>query len=211
MLKIWGRASSSNVQKVLWTAAEIGIEFERIDAGGSFGRTNDAAYRAMNPNGLVPTIQDDDFVLWESNTICRYLAAKHQAGVLYPTDLRRRADVERWQDWGSTALAPAIFPAFYGLIRATAKDRDAAAIKASADKTAAALAIVDAQLAGRDYLCGAQLTLADMGIGINTYRWLSMDYASVGYQRPAMPRLQAWYERLCERPAFREWVMIPIV
>lgn len=211
MLKIWGRASSSNVQKVLWTAAEIGIAFERIDAGGSFGRTNEAQYRAMNPNGLVPTIQDDDFVLWESNTIIRYLAAKHGATALYPAGLRERADVERWQDWGSTVLAPAIFPAFYGLVRAAAKDRNVAAIQASADKTAAALAIVDGQLAGRDYLCGAQLTLADMGVGINTYRWLNLDYASIGYQRPAMPRLQAWYERLCARPAFREWVMTPIV
>jgi glutathione S-transferase len=211
MLRIWGRATSSNVQKVLWTAAEIGVAFERIDAGGSFGRTAEPEYRAMNPNGLVPTIEDDDFVLWESNTICRYLASKHNATSLYPTELRQRADVERWQDWGSTALAPAIFPAFHGLIRTAPKDRDLAAIRASADKTAAALAIVNAHLAARSYMSGERLTLADMGVGINTYRWYNMDYASAGYERPEMPHLAAWYERLCALPAFRQWVMIKIV
>ncbi len=211
MLRIWGRSSSSNVQKVLWTAAEIGIEFERIDAGGSFGRTTDPDYRAMNPNGLVPTIEDDDFVLWESNTICRYLAAKHNATSLYPTELRRRADVERWQDWSSTVLAPAILPAFFGLIRTAPGDRDADAIGASAEKTAAALAIVDARLAGRDYLCGAEPTLADIGIAINTYRWYSMDYAWAGYQRPEMARLAGWHARLAARPPYREWVMVRLV
>ncbi|MCL4746414.1 MAG: glutathione S-transferase family protein [Burkholderiaceae bacterium] len=211
MLRIWGRTTSSNVQKVLWTATEIGVEFERIDAGGSFGRTNEPAYRAMNPNGLVPTIEDGDFVLWESNTICRYLAAKHHATSLYPSELRQRADVERWQDWGSSVLAPAIFPAFFGLVRTAPGDRDNAAIRASAEKTAAALAIVEARLAGRDFLCGAALTLADMGIAINTYRWYNMDYASVGYQRPEMPALAAWCARLGARPAYREWVMVRLV
>lgn len=211
MLKIWGRTTSSNVQKVLWTATELGIAFERIDAGGAFGRTSEPAYRAMNPNGLVPTIDDDGFVLWESNTICRYLAAKHGNHSLYPDDLRRRADVERWMDWGATVLGPAIFPVFWGLIRTPAEQRDRAAIVAGAEKTAAAMSILDAQLAGRRFLCGDAPTLADVANGTNLYRWLNMDLASAGYQRPELPNVRAWYEQLAARPAYRQWIMVPIV
>lgn len=211
MLTIWGRTTSSNVQKVLWTATELGIPFERVDAGGAFGRTNEPEYRAMNPNGLVPTIEDDGFVLWESNTICRYLAAKHRNVTLYPDDLRGRADVERWMDWGSTTLGPAIFPAFWGLIRTPADQRDDAAVRASGEKTAAALTILDGQLASRPYLCGNALTLADVACGVNGYRWLNMDFASAGFRRPELPSLTAWYERLAGRPAYRQWVMVKIV
>ena len=124
MLRIWGRKTSSNVQKVLWVCDEIGVPFERIEAGGSFGRVNDPDYRAMNPNGRVPTIEDDGFVLWESNTICRYLASKHAAHAIYPPELRARADVERWMDWGSTTLGPALHQAFWGLARTPAQQRD---------------------------------------------------------------------------------------
>jgi len=210
MLRIWGRTTSSNVQKVLWLAGEIGLDYERVDAGGPFGKVDEPAYRAMNPNGLVPTIADDGFVLWESNTICRYLAARHGAESMYPSPLQRRADVERWMDWSSTALAPALFPAFWGLVRTPAPQRDRDAIVASADKSAAALRILDAQLAGRPFLCGDALTLADVTCGINTYRWFNLDFAAADYRRPAMPNLQAWYERLAARPAYRQAVMIPI-
>lgn len=210
MLKIWGRTTSSNVQKVLWLAGEIGLPYERIDAGGTFGVVDTPAYRAMNPNGLVPTIDDDGFVLWESNTIVRYLAAKHAATSIYPTELRARADVERWMDWATSVLAPAITPAFWQLVRTPPAQRDAAAIAASAAKTAQATAILDARLAGRSYLCGDALTLADVVCGINTYRWLNLDFAGAGHPRPAQPALQAWYERLAQRPAYRDAVMIPI-
>lgn len=210
MLKIWGRTTSSNVQKVLWLAGEIALPFERVDAGGAFGVVDTPEYRAMNPNGLVPTIDDDGFVLWESNTIVRYLAAKHAAASIYPTDVRARADVERWMDWGTSVLAPAITPAFWQLVRTPPAQRDAAAIAASAAKTAQATAILDAQLAGRRYLCGDALTLADVVCGINTYRWLNLDFAGAGHPRPPQPALQAWYARLAERPAYRDAVMIPI-
>lgn len=211
MLTIWGRPTSSNVQKVLWTATELALPFDRIDAGGAFGRTDEPAYRAMNPNGLVPTIDDDGFVLWESNTICRYLAAKHHGRSLYPDDLRGRADVERWMDWSSTTLAPAIFPAFFGLIRTAPDQRDAAAIRAAGDRTAGAMRILDAQLATRPYLCGNTLSLADVACGINLYRWLHMDFASAGYERPELVHVRAWYDRLASRPAYRQWVTAPIV
>ncbi|MCX7272710.1 MAG: glutathione S-transferase, partial [Burkholderiales bacterium] len=135
MLKIWGRATSSNVQKVTWLLDEIGLAHERIDIGGPFGGNREASYRALNPNGLVPTLQDGDFTLWESNTICRYLANRESAHTLYPTDFRARADVERWMDWSTSMLGPALHAAFWGLIRTAPADRDLPAIRASAVKT----------------------------------------------------------------------------
>ena len=211
MLRIWGRKTSSNVQKVLWVCDEIGVPFERIEAGGSFGRVNDPDYRAMNPNGRVPTIEDDGFVLWESNTICRYLASKHAAHAIYPPQLRARADVERWMDWGSTTLGPALHQAFWGLARTPAPQRDSAAILASAEGAGAALAIVDARLRDRPYLCGDALTLADVATAIHAYRWLNLPLDTAGYRRPDLPNVRRWYEALGQRPAYRKWVMIDIV
>ena len=210
MLKIWGRATSANVQKVLWLATEIGVPFERIDAGGAFGRTNEPGYRAMNPNGLVPTIDDDGFTLWESNTILRYLAARHRAAAWYPVDLHARADVERWMDWSATVLAPALLPAFLGLVRTPAGQRDPAAIAAAGEKTGAAMSILETQLAGRPYLCGSGPTLADIANGIHLYRWLHLDLAAAGYRRPELPGVRAWFDRLAERAAYRQWVRVPI-
>lgn len=210
MLKIWGRANSSNVQRPLWLCAELGIPFERIDAGGPFGQTREPGYLAMNPNALIPTIEDDGFVLWESNTIIRYLAARHEAHDWYPTALQARARVEQWMDWSNTVFAPALTPAFWGLIRHAPAERDAQAVLASGEKTAAALAILDARLAGRDYVCGGQPTLAEISLGINAYRWMNLPWDLVGYTRPEMPALCAWYRRLTQRPAYRQVVMTPI-
>lgn len=211
MLKVWGRSTSSNVQKVVWCCDEIGLPYERIDAGGSFGRVNDPDYRAMNPNGRVPTIVDDGFVLWESNTICRYLSAKHGATTVYPTALQARADTERWMDWASTTLGPALHQAFWGLIRTPAAQQDHAAIRTSAEAAAAALSIVDARVADRAFLCGDALTLGDIATGVHAYRWLHLPFDRVGYERPAVPNLRRWHDRLAERAPFRKWVMIEIV
>ncbi len=210
MLKIWGRTSSSNVQKPLWFCAEAGIPFERIDAGGQFGRNREPAYLAMNPNGLVPTIDDAGFILWESNAIVRYLASKHAVHDWYPTQLQARALVEQWMDWGTSSLAPALTAAFWGLIRTPQAERDVNAIVASGEKTASLLAMLDRQLAGRDYVCGPAPTLADIALGINTYRWFNLPWEAAGFQRPELPALSAWYERLATRPAYRDAVMIPI-
>ena len=210
MLEIWGRTSSSNVQKLLWLCAEIGLPFQRIDAGGSFGRTNEPGYRAMNPNGLVPTIKDGDFVLWESNTILRYLAAKHAAAMLYPSALRERADIERWMDWGNTAMAPAQGGAFWGLVRAPADQRDPATIVASCEKSAEQMEILNAQLAGRSFVCGEALTLADISLGILAYRWLNLPFETVGYRRPVLANVNAWYDTLAQRPGYRDVVMVTI-
>jgi glutathione S-transferase len=215
MLKIWGRANSSNVQKVLWVADELGLACERIDAGGAFGGTAEPSYRAMNPNGLVPTIDDDGFVLWESNTIVRYLATRERAHALLPDtgtpeSIRARAEVEKWMDWASTALSPATFAAFWGLIRTPEERRDRAAIVASAEKTVVQLQIMEAALATRTWLAGDRFTLADVPAGILTWRWYGLPLAQVGFTRPTLPNLEAWRERLAERPAYRRWVMHPL-
>src|SRR6266516_4728998 len=146
MIKIWGRNTSVNVQKVMWAMSELGLPHERIDVGGAFGKNKEPAYLAMNPNGLVPTLEEDDFLLWESNSIVRYLAAKHGRGTLEPADLRTRASASRWMDWQLTVCAPAIHPLFWGLIRTPLEKRDIAAINAAKEKIIVVMKILDAQL-----------------------------------------------------------------
>jgi glutathione S-transferase len=214
-LRIWGRTNSSNVQKVLWLADELGLGYERIDAGGQFGVTSEPSYRAMNPNGLIPTIDDDGFVLWESNVVMRYLAMRERATLLLPAgdapaSLRERAEVEKWMDWASTTLAPAMHAAFWGLVRTPPEARDAAAITASAQKTAQQFGILDERLADRAWLAGDRFTLADIPVGIFAWRWYGLPWAVAGYARPPLPRLDGWFARLGERAAYRRWVMQPI-
>ncbi len=211
MFKLWGRNTSSNVQKVRWLCAELELRYEQTEVGGSFGRTREPFYRAMNPNSLVPTIEDNGFTLYESNAIMRYLANKHLAHDIYPVALHARADCERWLDWNLSALGPAITPSFWGLIRTPAAQRDPAAILASASKTFDMLAIVEDRLANNVYLCGPQLTLADIGTGIQTHRWFNMPFDDIGYQRPELPNLASWYQRLTQRKPFQDTVMIPLV
>src|SRR5882724_12932455 len=160
MLKLWGRINSINVQKVLWALAELKVPYERSDAGLQFGVVNEPFYRRMNPNGRVPTIEDDGFVLWESHAIVRYLAAKHGAGTLWPNDLRVRADADRWMDWAFTFQA-AFRTVFWGLVRTPAEKRDMNAIEEARKKCAELLAIPDAALAGRQYLAGG-FTMGDI-------------------------------------------------
>jgi glutathione S-transferase len=148
VIKIWGRNTSSNVQKVMWAVAEIGLPHERIDVGGPFGKNREPAYLAKNPNGLVPTLEEEDgFLLWESNSIVRYLAAKHRAGVLEPADLHARSRAQAWMDWQLSVLGPAIAPCFMGLVRTPPEKRDYVAIEASKQKTTEAIAILDSELA----------------------------------------------------------------
>lgn len=203
MLKILGRKNSSNVQKVLWCCDELGLAFEREDIGGSYGKNRDPEYLALNPNALVPTIIDDDFVLWESNSIIRYLAAKHGNGTLYPTDLQARATGERWMDWQLSVVVPAINPVFFGLIRTPPEKRDHAAIAAARDKLAEAMKILDAYLGRSEFVAGPSLTVGDIPVGIMTYRWYTLDI-----EREDLPNLKQWYDRLTERPGFQKHVMI---
>jgi glutathione S-transferase len=205
MLKVWGRATSSNVQKVMWCIDELGLERERVDLGGPFGGNRDPAYLALNPNGLVPTIDDDDFVLWESNAITRYLAAKHSMGGLMPADPAARADAERWMDWQMGSVAHPHFQVFFNKVRAKPGERDDAAIAAGRAKQIELYGFVEARLADRASLMGDRLTIADIPLGIMAYRWFSLVD-----DRPAMPRFEAWYQRLTDRPAFRANVMLPL-
>jgi glutathione S-transferase len=204
MLRIWGRTNSVNAKKALWTLEELKLPYERIDAGLQFGVVNTPEYRAMNPNGLVPTIDDDGFILWESHAIVRYLAAKHGAGSLWPTDLRVRADADRWMDWAFT-FAAALRPVFWNLIRTPADKRDHKLVAEGTQKLGELATYVDSALAKRNYIAGESLTMGDIPLGCHLQLWFRLDIA-----RPAVPRLQAWFERLCARPAYAKIVDIAL-
>jgi glutathione S-transferase len=196
MLRIWGRISSVNVQKVVWCAEELGIAYERIEAGGKFGRNNTPEYLAMNPNGLVPVIEDEGFVLYESNAIVRYLAARAGASALWPEDPRERADVDRWMEWQATGYTPAMGVAFWQLVRTPQDKRDAAAIEESRVKSEKLSAILDAHLAERRYLTGERFTIADIVVGCAAHRWLNLPL-----ERVPRPQLERWYAEVAARPA----------
>jgi len=205
MVKIWGRSTSSNVQKVLWCCAEIGLEFERVDVGGPFGGNRDPEYLKLNPNGLVPTVKDGDLIMWESNTICRYLATTHNGDQLYPRDPAARTHVERWMDWQLAVIGPPMGQLLFGLVRSTPETRDAAAIEAGRRRALAGWSIVDDALADRPYLAGDRLTLAEIVLGTQVYRWFTFPI-----ERPTLTNLHAWYERMRTRPGFRQYIEIPI-
>lgn len=204
MLKIWGRVNSVNVKKAMWCVAELGIPFERIDAGMQFGVVNTPEYRRMNPTGLVPTIEDDGFTLWESHSIVRYLCAKHSAGKLWPADLKARADAERWMDW-AFAFQSAMRNVFWGLIRTPPEKRDAKAIEEGTAKTIALLPVLEQTLARQPYVAGSAFTMGDIPIGCEVQR-----YMRVPIERPPFPAVQAWFERLRERKPFRDHVDLPL-
>jgi glutathione S-transferase len=202
---IWGRNNSVNVQKVLWCCEEMALPYERIDAGGAFGIVNTPAYRKLNPNGLVPTLVDDGFVLWESNSIVRYLAAKHSTGSLWPADPRARADADRWMDWQLTTFWPTIRALFMGLVRTPADQRDSRAIEDSRVNTAEILRIVDAHLGSHPFVAGDTLTMGDIPLGCAIWRWMALPI-----ERPSLPGVQRWFESLAKRPAYEKVVMLPL-
>jgi glutathione S-transferase len=204
-LRIWGRSNSINVQKVHWACGELGLPFERIDAGGAFGIVNTPEYKAMNPMSVVPVIEDDGFVLWESNAITRYLAAKHGAGTLWPTDLRLRADADRWMDWQTTEYSPAMRLAFWNLVRTPKEKQDTAAIEESRAKSETLTAILDAALAGRNFIAGDKFTMGDIPVGVAAHRWLGLPL-----RRERRPALEAYYARIMARPAAARVLAGPI-
>jgi glutathione S-transferase len=208
---VWGRPTSSNVMKVLWGLGELGLPFERIDVGGAFGRTDTPEYRAMNPTGLVPTLQEGSFTLWESNAILRYLAQVHAAGSpLWPADAQARANIDRWMDAQQTVLNRPMSLVFWGLVRTAADKRDLKAIETAIADTARAWRMIEAKLEQHDFIAGRDFSLCDIPWGVHAHRWFGMDY--LGLTRPEMPTLRAWYDRLRERPAYQQQVMAtPIV
>jgi glutathione S-transferase len=205
MLKIWGRITSVNVQKVVWAADELGLAYERLEAGGAFGVVATPEYRRMNPNSLVPVIEDDGFVLWESNAIVRYLAAKHSPGELWPEDLRRRADIDRWMDWQATTFTPAMRDAFWQLVRVAPEKRDTALVEASRVASEKAAAVLEAHLAGREFVAGGAFSPADIVLGCAAHRWLNLPLA-----REPRPEIERWYAVLRTRPGARQVLSTPV-
>ena len=206
MRTVWGRANSSNVMKVVWLLEELQLPYERIDVGGPFGQTHTPGYVAMNPNSMVPTLQEDQFSLWESNVIIRYLAAANAPGhVMWPDDLRSRAKIDCWMEWQQTTLGPPQTVVFQGLVRTPPEERNTGAIEAAMAVAGKAWSILDKQLAEHDFVAGPHFTLADIPLGVHVHRWFSFVM-----HRPETPRLAAWYHRLLERPAYRAHCAMPM-
>lgn len=205
MLKVWGRRSSFNVQKVLWLIGELGLPHEHIPAGGSFGRLDEPAFRAINPHGRVPVLEDGDAVIWESHTILRYLAARYGKGSFWLDDPAARARVEGWMDWSQTTLQPDFLAGvFWGYYRTPEAQRDWPAIRKSLARCAEHFGLLDGILAHHPFLTGDQLALADIPAGTSLYRYFELDI-----ERPELPHVAAWYARLQQSPPYREHVMVP--
>ncbi len=204
-MKIWGRTNSVNVKKALWALEELGLKYERIDAGMQFGVNKTPEYLGMNPTGLVPTIDDGGFVLWESHAIVRYLAAKHGAGTLWPNDLRVRADADRWMDWTHSFSREFQRPVFWPLVRTPPEKRDLKAIEEACRKCGELLAIPDQNLSKKPYLAGSNFTMGDIPLGCHVQLWMRLPI-----ERPRQPNLEAWFNRLCSRPAYKKIVDIAI-
>lgn len=219
MLKIWGRLTSVNVQKVVWCADELGLPYDRIEAGGKYGVVSTPEYRAMNPNGLIPVIDDDGFVLWESNAIVRYLAGRYGEGApstpstpstpptlptrptLWPTDARARADADRWMDWQAVSFNPVIGPAFIQLVRTPVEQRDMAVVEHARVEAEKRLAILDAHLATHPFVAGAAFTMGDIPLGCSVDRWYKLPIA-----RAAHPNVERWYQALRGRSGAQQVV-----
>ncbi len=205
MLKLWGRTNSINVMKVLWCLDELGLDYERVDAGMAFGVVDEPRYRALNPNARVPTLEDDGLALWESNVIVRYLCARYGLGTLCPESPGQRALAEQWMDWQQTTPHADITFIFWGLVRGRAENRDPEKLAAAAARLGDNFRIVDTHLQGQDFMLGPHLTMADIPLGTAVWRWTNLDI-----ERPELPNLEAWHERLKSRPGFATHVAQPL-
>jgi len=203
MLKIWGRRNSLNVQKVMWLIGELGLEHEHIPAGGSFGGLTDPAFLARNPNALVPVIEDEGVTIWESHAIIRYLAARHGSQAWWPASAADRSVADQWIEWAQSTWQPAYSGIFWGWYRTPAPLRDEAAIAASHRRSVELLAIAERVLKDHAHLAGEAFSLGDIPFGASLYRYFTLEIS-----RPSLPRVEAYYARLTERPAYREHVMV---
>ncbi|MDR7036745.1 glutathione S-transferase [Methylobacterium sp. BE186] len=205
MRRLWGRANSVNVQKVLWGLDELGLPYERIEAGGAHGIVDAAAYRVLNPNGLVPTLQEDGFVLWESNAILRYLAEAHGGPLALPEDARARARIAQWLDWQATSFTPAMRDAFWQTYRVADGQRDHEAVAASLARTERHAETLDRHLANQPFVAGDRFSIADIAVGCAAHRWLYLPLATA--ERPALSR---WYAEIAARPGAAQVIAEPI-
>ena len=205
MVTVWGRKNSLNVQKAIWALDEAGVPFDRIDAGLEFGQLDTESYGRLNPNRRVPTLIDGDTVVWESNAVVRYVAAKWSEGDLWPTDLAERAAADMWMDWMQTTVVGALIPVFFGLVRTPPDQRDMGLIAEKAIESGHVFQILDAALARRDYIAGSRFTMGDIPIGAATWRYLNLHI-----ERPELLHIADWMDRLEKRPAFRKHIMLPL-
>jgi glutathione S-transferase len=205
MLTVWGRRSSFNLQKVMWLVGELGVEHRHIPAGGQFGGLDSPEFRAMNPVGRVPVINDNGTIVWESHAILRYLAARYGQGKFWSDDLAERSQVDRWMDWSQTTLQPDfLIGVFWGLYRTPEPQRNWPAIRDKITRCARHFQLLDEMLRDRKFLCGNFLTLADIPPGTAVYRYFELDI-----ERPSVPNVETWYRRLQARSSYREHVMVP--
>jgi glutathione S-transferase len=205
VLTVYGRKSSFNVQKVMWLVGELGIDHVHVERGGAFGGLATPEFRAMNPHGRVPVIEDGGSVVWESHAILRYLAARYGAPTFWSEDAAERSKVDRWMDWAQCTLQPDFLNGiFWGYYRTPAAERNLAQIEDKVRRCAAHFQLLDSLLASQAFISGDRFTLADIAAGSNLFRYFGIDIA-----RPKVPHVEGWYLRLQERPAYRAHVMIP--
>ncbi len=202
MLEIWGRPYSSNVIPVIWTAEELQLPYKLKLAGGSFGKLDTDEYEAINPNRMIPAIRDGDFPLWESHTIVRYLCSKYSMGTLCPEDIQQRAIADQWMEWSGTRAFMPVIQMFFATVRTEPAKRDNNLIEKHSAEAAAVLAILEQHLAKQDYVAGDSFTMGDIPLGAVAFRYFNVDINS-----PSLPNIEAWYSRLCERPAYQKHVM----
>ena len=204
-IKLWGQPKSINVQKVLWALDELDIKYERIDAGGAHGKNKDADYLSLNPNGLIPTLQDDGAAIWESNAVLRYLFNRYGSAPLHPADPIARARADQWTDWKSSTFWPSTRVLLVQLVRTPEDKRDRAAIQVAQEQTFAAAKILDAELAKHPYVAGDHFTWGDIPLAAAAQR-----YFNLPIERPNLRALEAWYARVRERPGFKKWIDLPL-
>ena len=204
-MKIWGRDNSTNVRKVLWCAQELGLEYEHIPAGGTFGVVATPEFRALNPNGLVPCLQDGSLVLWESNAIVRYLARQYGGHEFAPPDARQWATADKWMDWASLSFARPFRDLYWNLVRNTPKTRDDTAMKRGGERCAVLMKIANEALLEMRWFSGENFGVGDIPLGCIAYAWFNLPI-----ERPSLPSLEAWYDQLSQRPAYQNTVMTGI-
>lgn len=206
MITIWGRRNSANVVKVLWLCDEIALTYDRKDVGGPFGGLDTPEFLALNPNGVIPVIEDGDTVVWESHSVMRFLAAKYgPSGSLYPSDPALRSHVERWLDWHVSTMAPAITPVFIGLYRTPPEKRNEADMANHVKKLCTTMTWLDRQMASRSYIAGSEFTIADIAFGNSIWRWFAFPI-----DRPPTPNLEAWQKRVSDRAGHKAHIAQPV-
>lgn len=205
MITIWGRLNSLNVQKVLWTMHELDLPYERIDAGLQYGVNDTAAFKAMNPNGLVPVLKEDDFILWESHAILRYLASRYGRGSLWPADDRTAARGDQWMDWCSNIVWPAMRPVFQTLVRTPEEQRDMQAVAVGLAQVATIFLMLENHLERHDFVAGDVFTIADIPMALLVHRWYHL-----ASERPQTPAIDKWFKRVSAREGYLKYGAAPL-